>query len=159
MNTKDIHIYESGDGGDISIQNGDIVLVNSVYQTIYTTLFGGNIEASTTGEETESQQRFDWWANELLFPNDVVKQFNSETERCLNSIILNSSGRLKLISAINTDLSVVSDVIDFDVDVSILSSTRVSINIKCSNPDLNENTLVSFLWDGAINELIFNIKI
>ena len=159
MNTNDIHIFESGDGGEMKVSNGDLVLSNSLFQSIYITLFGGNIEASTLGNENDSEQRFDWWANDLIFKDNKTKQFNSETERCLNRTVLDSRGRLKIKSAVESDLSGISNISNFEVDVIIVSLNRVKINIFCSNPSDDDNTIVTFLWDGARDELIFNTKI
>ena len=42
MITKDLNIFESGDGGELSIINEDLLFGESLYQQIYLALFGGN---------------------------------------------------------------------------------------------------------------------
>lgn len=159
MGNKDIHIFESGDGGELGVENNDILLSTSLFQTIYISLFGGNVEASTLGNEIDTQQRFDWWANELIFKNNKEKQFNSTTEKTLNEITLNSQGRLKLISAVRNDLEFLSEKFDFDVNVIVLELNKIRISISFENFDSSGNTVASFIWDSARNELIFDRNI
>ena len=96
---RDLLIYETGDGGDLKVLNNDLALTTSLYNQVYLCLFGGNVEASTKGNELENEKRFDWWANDLLDLN-----FNSETERIINTVTLNPSGRLKILQAVKNDL-------------------------------------------------------
>ena len=70
---EDILLYETGNGGDLLLQNKDIELVNPLYQQVYVALFGGNIQAITKGDEIEGQIREDWWGNSLFFQEQPAK--------------------------------------------------------------------------------------
>lgn len=137
--TKDIELYESGDGGELSILNGDISLIETLYQTIYIALFGGMADGS------------DYWANALLFATKKNKQYNSETEKLLSEVTINSSGRLKIARAVENDLSFLKNVANFEVNVLILSTNRIEINIV-----LSSGTEMQYIWDNAKNEVIIN---
>ena len=44
MSTKDINIFESGSGGEMRILNSDLLMAETIYQTIYLALYGGNVD-------------------------------------------------------------------------------------------------------------------
>lgn len=154
--TRDIHIFESGSGGELALENGDLVLAESLYQTIYIALFGGNIEASTLGNELESEERFDYWANELFFKNKPSKQFNSETERTLNNTVLNTSGRLKIKSAVEQDLFFIQNIVDLEVNIVILDTNKVEINLNLQSIPNQSDRQLQFIWDNARKEIIID---
>ena len=76
--SKDLHLFESGSGGDFEIINNDLSLSETIFQSIYISLFGGNIETSTLGNEVAGQERYDYWGNSLLF-SETVDHFASLT--------------------------------------------------------------------------------
>lgn len=143
MSTKDIHIYESGSGGEMKILNGDLLLTETLYQTIYLALFGGNLNQS------------EWWGNELLFPEQNSKRFISQTENTLISTALNSRGRQLIQQAVESDLEFISENIDLNISVSIESiySVKIKINITSTNEGLE------LVWNNAEKELIINKNI
>lgn len=154
--TKDLHLYESGDGGELLLLNGDLVLSETLYQTIYIALFGGNIEASTLGNEIAGQERFDYWANELVFKNQKNKQFNSETEKMLTSVTINSLGRLKIKNAVELDLDFLKKIVDFSVNIVILGVDKVKIQIVLNTIGNQSNKQFQFIWDNARQEIIID---
>lgn len=149
--TKDIELYENGNGGELNISNNDIQLNETLYQTIYIALFGGNTEASTVGNENDSDQRFDFWANSLFFADKTNKQYNSDTQKTLSEVTTNSSGRLKIKQAVENDLSFLSSIVTFEVEVSIISINKIEIIISLSN-----GSELQFIWDNASDEVITN---
>lgn len=157
--TTDLNIFENGSGGELSIINDNIPLVETLYQTIYIALFGGNIEASTAGDEIDGQERLDWWGNSLLYPNIEPKQFNSETERALNNNALNTSGRLIIESAVVSDLEYLREITNFTVNVTISSVNTVNISIVLIGLPNEPAQSVNFVWNNARNELIINKNI
>lgn len=156
MITKDIGIFESGDGGELSIISDDLLLSESILQQVYLALFGGNIEANTIGNEIESQERFDYWANGLLWTQNPNKQFNSNTERALKELVLNSSGRIKVINAVESDLEYLKLIVNFEVSVSIISNNAVKISVMLLRKNNLENKILVLVYDNAKNELIIN---
>jgi len=157
--SKDILLYESGDGGNLLVGNSDITLVESLYQQIYLALFGGNLEANTTGSELSTQIREDWWGNSLLNNKKPNKQFNSNTERILDSVALNTSGRIEIERAVEDDLKLLRNIADFSVKVIILSTNKVKIEILMQKPDKFQDKSFQFIWDNATNEVIKEITV
>lgn len=154
--TKDILLYLIGDGGEITVDSDDIGLIEVLYNQVLLALFGGNVEASTLGNEIPGQIREDWWANPLLFPNDPGSQFNSLTEKALNEEVLNSTGRTNIGRAVDADLQYLKTIANISTNVVILSTNKVQISVTLSQPgNLQDKTFV-FIWDNAKNELISN---
>jgi phage gp46-like protein len=156
MATKDILIYESGSGGEMEILNSDLVLTETIFQTIYLALFGGNIESNTADNVPKSVERLDWWGNELLNPNESSKWFNSDTERILTNVTINSQGRQLIEQAVKNDLEFLADVIEVTIDVSITSIDTVKISIFISEFENQTNRQLEMVWNNAKNELIID---
>lgn len=154
MPTKDIQLFENGSGGEMIIDNQDLSMTETLFQTIYLALFGGNVEANTTGNESSGDDRFDWWGNSLLFSNIRSKQFNSNTERALNNTTLNSRGRSVIETAVLSDLRFLNKVADIDVDVSILSTDKVEITIFLKQAQNIAENQLQFVWSNARNQVI-----
>ena len=154
MNTTDISLVETGSGGDFSILNNDLMMGESLYQQIYLALFGGNIEASTKQSYLETEERFDYWGNSLIWKDVKTKQFNSETERILGNVALNSSGRLSILQAVNNDLDYLKNVVEYTVEVSIESVSRILIAVNFSEKTNQQDKLLQMVWDNAKKEVI-----
>lgn len=152
--SKDILLYENGTGGELLILNNDISLVETLYQQVYLRLFGGQLEANTKGNEKEGEQRFDWWGNQLLFNNEKDKQFNSNTERVLDNVVLNSSGRIDIIRAVKSDLKNLKKIADISINALILTHSRIKISILLQKPEIEEEKIFQFIWDNARKEVI-----
>jgi hypothetical protein len=117
-------------------------------------LFGGNVEASTKGNEIPTEIREDWWGNSLIFADRNKKQFNSETEKTLNNTALNSSGRIKIERAINQDLNDFKSICDIKVSVSILGVNKLKISIFLQKPNSKQDKVMQIIWDSAKTEII-----
>jgi hypothetical protein len=154
MTTKDISIFETGQGGDFSIVENDLLMSESLYQQIFLALFGGNIEASTKTTYLESEERFDYWANALLWKDEKTKQFNSETERTIQNNTLNSSGRLKIIQAINVDLDYLKPIIDYTIEVEISGRDNLKITVGFSEKSNQQDRVLQMVYSNAKNEVI-----
>jgi phage gp46-like protein len=154
--TKDLTLYETGSGGDLLMKSKDLALSESLFQSIYVALFGGNIEAETTGDEKVGEERFDFWANSLLFSERTSKQFNSKTEKTLREVVINSSGRAIIARAVNSDLIFLKNISNFEVNVVILSIHKVSIEINMQSLTNQQNQSFQFIWDNAKGEVIEN---
>jgi len=148
----DIRLIEDGDGGDFVLKGNDIETIDGFQNMIYLGLFGGNLGANTK-EFAESEQRSDWWGNNLFMQNDPVIQFNSNTERLLNNIALNSSSRLKIEESIKTDLSFMQSFGTLSVAVSIVSTDRADFLITFQEPNSFESNEFKYIWDSTQNEL------
>ena len=154
METKDIVLYESGDGGEMSILNNDLDLGETLYQQVYLALFGGNLKANTRIDNLISEELFDWWGNSLFFSENPVKQFNSKTERTLDNVALNSSGRLAILQAVKDDLSYLSELLNYSVDVELFGVNKIRIIVNFTQKTNQENKTLQLVYDNAKNELI-----
>lgn len=152
--SKDILLYETGDGGEILVSNNDMTLVELLFQQAYILMFGGNYEANTTGSEIETQERNDWWGNSLFFNENTSKQFNSNTERVLDNVVLNTSGRIEIKRAVEFDLKSLKKIANFEINVIILSTNKISIEIKLIKPNSLEDKTLQFIWNNATKEVI-----
>ena len=148
----DIAIYESGSGGEINLLNGDIEMTDGLFNQPYLSHFGGNTEASTTGEEQEGTERFDWWANALMFAQPEA-QMNSEVERALNNNALSSSGRSDIEQQAKKDIDFLSVLGEVSSTVSIIGNDKIKISDKINQ------SVKSFIWDATRQELIKEIII
>lgn len=154
MNTNDIHLFETGSGGDFAIVNEDLLMGESLYQQIYLALFGGNIEASTKQSYLESEERFDYWGNTLIWNTTKTKQFNSETERIIQNTTLNSSGRLTILQAARNDLEYLKGVVNLTVDATIESTNKIRITVSFSEKTNQQDKVLQMVYNNAKNEVI-----
>ena len=157
----DLSMFESGNGGNLESFANDLGLVVSLYNQPYLAFFGGQYEQSTPISEDDLEntiERFDWWGNSIMAPDDPTQQFNSETERTLDNVALNNEGLLEVRKAALRDLSFLRDIADVDVQVTIDGVNRIRIAVTLLEPDsLDERNFV-FLWDGTRIEEIRSIS-
>lgn len=150
---SDLKLIETGSGGDLVLLGNDLVVINSFQNMPYLALFGGNIEENTKTYEY-GEQRFDYWANELLYNKLPKIQYNSNTERLLNKSVLNSSSRLLIEETIKKDLSFMSEFSTISVESSITSVDRLEILVKIDQPNNLESVIFTYIWNVAKQELI-----
>lgn len=154
MNTTDILLYETGQGGDFAIIEDDLSMGESLYQQIFLALFGGNIEASTKINYLETEERFDYWGNSLIWKTEISKQFNSQTERTIQNTTLNSSGRLTILRAVNVDLDYLKSILNFTADVQILGRDNLRIIVQFSEKTNQQDRVLQIIYDNAKKEVL-----
>lgn len=166
----DIAIVEnSGNGGNIVVTENDIQLQGGYGNMMYLALFGGQYESvTTTNPRKKNDVLNDFWGNNLLEFNNSSNQLNSNTERILQSVPLNSFGRIKIENAIKLDLEFMQKFATFLVAVSIISDDIVQISVKIK---VNENSktvykeliiiynVVNRLGDFSLNDFNDDFKI
>lgn len=156
MAIVDLTILESGDGGDLYLNNEDLSTVSGLTNQVYLALFGGNVEQSTSIDLSELEQRFDWWGNEYL--EDDEFRFNSEFERKLNQVALNSGGVSILEDAAKSDLVYLQEYADIQIEGSIPDINKFKLLVSLQEPG-TDSVKISFIWDGTKNEVIHEIII
>jgi hypothetical protein len=90
----------------------------------------------------------------LFFGENQNKQFNSNTEKTINNVALNSQGRLQIVNAINEDLSYLNELLSFDVNVQLFEVNKVRIIINFTPKSNQENRVLQLVYDNAKNELL-----
>lgn len=150
----DLAIVETGNGGDILLKGKDLAIVYGWENMPYLAMFGGNPGFPTPVQTVEEEQRFDWWANSLLFNNDRSLQFNSYTEHTLQTVALNSSGRALIEAAVKKDLEFMKPFADISVSVAIIKTDVVQITIKINKPDNLQEKKYIFIWDATQGGLV-----
>lgn len=151
----DILLCETGNGGDFIFKNNDFVLTDGMHNQFYLAWFGGNVggEESDKEDTPQSEERTDWWGNDVLFEQNLDFKFNSELETRLRDTALSSSGRLDIEETAKTDLLFMTDFGEVSTDVSITGVDRVEIFAEIQEPNNEENKTFSFIWDATKNEV------
>jgi len=148
-------IYDNGDGGQLFIQNNDIQKSGGLGVAVCLKLFGGNVDASTTGQEVSGEIRKDWWGNNRF--DTSRKWINSETERVLRGASLTDQSLIDIEEAVKTDLESLKIFGEISVSVAYPGLNRVSIAITIKQVAQDAEILV--VWDATKNEIIQNIEI
>jgi phage gp46-like protein len=146
---SDIFIFESFNGGELELVNDDLKVSQGLHNQVYLALFGGNVEESTTENLNELDERSDFWGNEYLTPEN---QFNSEFEKALNQVALNSSGISKLESAAKKDLQYLSEIANIAIAGSLIGFNKFQLIVELQEPN-SQSVKVKFIWDGTRKEL------
>lgn len=122
----DVLLFQTGDGGNITIENNSDVTLTGGFETdFYHSLFGGNEDDDGTAASTKS-----WWGN--LLETDPAFHFRSRTQFLLISLPLVSGNLRKIEDAVKIDLKPYVDrgaITELTVAVSITGPRRVKIRI------------------------------
>ena len=155
----DIAIYESFDGGEVILKGGDLELTEGLFNHPYLGMFGGNVEQSHEDEDEFLfiLERFDYWGNNLFFPDDPQQQFNSELERVLTETALDDEGLQRLEAIIKADLDFLTELAEVSVSVELLNVDTLKIDIFLQQPGGLQEQRFVFLWDGTRLEQITNL--
>jgi len=145
----DLMIYESGDGGELSLKNDDLEAISSITNQVYLAFFGGNLEQDTSNLLDDLDDRLDWWGNDELM--DIP--FNSSFERTLGKVSLNSIGLRQLENAAKEDLKYLTEYADIIITASVETVDRLSLIVDLIEPD-NQSFKIKFVWDNLKSELI-----
>jgi hypothetical protein len=150
--TRDIKIYETGNGGDINVLGNDLESVYSFENMPYLAMFGGNVEQSTNQVGEDDEQRFDYWGNSFLI--DAASQFNSLTERGLVTTPITSEGRILIENLVRADLEFMRDFAVVTVTVRVISDDKLNIDIGIAEPSNLQNLQFQFIWDAATGAIL-----
>jgi len=149
----DLELIEQGDGGELIKTSNDLSVIYGFENEIYIALFGGNVVEDTPQKRNQLDQDLSFWGNNLLHPNDKSIQYNSKTERALNTIPLTSAGRALIEQAVKDDINYLSSIGKVNTSVSITAVDRLEIDVTIQQPASSAQNF-TYLWDATKQELI-----
>ena len=153
----DLELIENGDGGDLIKNSNDLSVIYGFENEVYIALFGGNVAQDTTQKRNPLELDLSFWGNNLLHPYDNSVQFNSKTERALNTIPLTSAGRALIQQAVSDDLDYLKVVGSVTVNVSITGVDMIEMDIQLQQPATSAQNF-TYLWNATKQELIARIN-
>jgi phage gp46-like protein len=121
---SDVKLFNTPDGGDITIEFGEVALSGGLETAAYLSLFGGNESDSTRQDDPDT-----WWGN--LSENEPARRYRSQTQHLLNRLPAVPFNLRRIEGAVERDLA-------WMTDQSIASSIEVSATI----PGLNQVRIV-----------------
>jgi len=158
----DIELTETHDGGDfvlveVSDETGkfhDLGLDGGLSTAIYLSHFGGNIKASTTGNERPGELRRDFWGNALI-ENDSDMQANSLLERSLIELPITSGNLLKFEDAAQEDLKwLLDNAIAASVSSEAFITSPEAVKVIDSVNELANDTGYEAFWSFDKNRAL-----
>ena len=142
----DLLIYSTGNGTDT-----DFDTTESLFNSVYLSLFGGNVSEDTPETPTEGKQRTDWWGNSLF---NTEQQFNSVTERTIEENTLSGQGLKNIREAIEIDLKWLAKLSVVEVFLEATNVNTLIINVSLTEPEGDVSQTFNFVWDATQKELI-----
>lgn len=149
----DLQLIETGNSGDLFLKGVDLAQVEGFENMVYIALFGGNVAMSTPEERAPNEMAYDWWGNTVLMPNESTQQFNSQTERTLNTVSLTSGNLIYIQNAVNADLEFMRPFAEVTVTVAIIGPDKVRLDIFVKEPGNLANKEFIYIWDGTKQDL------
>lgn len=111
----DVSLFQTSDGGDISVANGIVAMTGGLSTAVYLALFGGNEDDSGLKNDPRN-----WWGN--LDETQPARRHRSETQHLIFSLPPTSANLLRIEDAAKRDLR-------FLLTEKIASSADVSASI------------------------------
>lgn len=123
----DIKLFQTNDGGNITVENGIIEMSGGLETMAYLCMFGGNED-----DDGRDNNSFIWWGN--IDEPDQARKYRSETQHLLQSIPATTGNLQRVKDAINRDLSVfisekIASSVDIFISIPALNRIKIIINI------------------------------
>ena len=120
----DVLMTQTPDGGEVTVQNGQMVLSEGLETAAFLSLFGGN--RLDSGLDADASQQ--WWAN--LDETDPSLQYRSQTQYLLSTLPLTPANLLAFEDAAMADLAWFTDEV---ADSIAVVATMPAINTVALN--------------------------
>lgn len=98
MQQGDVVLFQEYDGGNIAIEDGLVLMGGGLETAAYLSMFGGNKD-----DDGRFENNLSWWGN--LDENIKTRQFRSETQFLLDTIVPVTSNLLRIEDAVKRDLA------------------------------------------------------
>ncbi len=125
MSDPDLTI--EGNGGELILNGGDLLVGNGLLTATVLSLWGGNLE----DDGLPGSDSVQFWGNNI--GQDPNESLRSETQRLLTSIPATSSNLLRVQDAIVRDLSWMIDeeiVKEYEIEIALTGVKRIGITIN-----------------------------
>lgn len=108
----DVRFFQTNDGGEIELQNGQLVMSDGLAEAAYLSLWGGN--EGDSGLQADDRRQF--WGN--FGEVDPKRKYRSETQSLLLSLPATSSNLRRLEDAAKRDLAWFTEEVADSVEVT-----------------------------------------
>jgi phage gp46-like protein len=142
----DVFLYQTDDGGEISISGGVVEMSGGLETAAYLSMFGGNED-----DDGLQDRALTWWGN--IGETEPAKQYRSETQNLLRSIPATSFNLRRIEDAATRDLAwFVSENVASSVSVSATMPglNRVKITVTIEAVGLESEFEFIENWSAAI---------
>lgn len=127
----DVLLRQTNDGGDITVENGLVLMSEGLETAAYLSMFGGNEDDPGEGA-TELQ----WWGN--IGETEPARTYRSETQHLIRSLPATSGNLRRIEQAAARDLQ-------WMIDGGVAESITVEASIPSLNRVLVSGTIVTTL--------------
>jgi phage gp46-like protein len=127
----DVLLRQTNDGGDITVENGLVLLTDGLETAVYLSLFGGNQDDPGQGDTTQQ-----WWGN--LLETDPTRTYRSETQYLLKSLPLIPVNLRRVEQAAARDLQWMLDAalatkVEIAASIPALNHMRIDVAIQTAS--------------------------
>lgn len=129
----DVRLFQTDDGGEITVANGLVEMDGGLETMAYLSLFGGNANDPGGDDATNT-----WWAN--IAEADPAFQYRSETQNLLQGLAVSPQNLLRIEDAADRDLAwmvekgVASSVVVV-ASVIGLNTVRIKVTIQAEGQE------------------------
>lgn len=121
---SDVHLFHTADGGEITVELGQVSMSEGLETSVYLSWFGGN-ERDTGLPSTERDQ---WWGN--LDENEPARRYRSETQALLASIPLIPANRRRIEEAAARDIAWMVGTVAISATVTVTLPAPDTVNLS-----------------------------
>lgn len=120
---SDVILFQTPDGGEITVENGQVAMDNGLATAALLSMFGGNQDDSGLTADAKKQ----WWGN--LSEPDRSRHYRSETQYLLRSLPQTSENRKRIEDAVGRDLAWMTTQLGAQIEVQVTVPALGRVNI------------------------------
>lgn len=136
---KDVRLFQTNDGGEIAIVNGQAVTADGLETAVYLSLFGGNEDDNGVDADNPAQ----WWGNFL--ETDPAYMYRSRTQNLIAGLAATDANLLRVEDAANADVAWLADI-----------EVANDVTVEATAPGFNQLQLTVNVEIGdAVYEFVF----
>lgn len=129
----DVRLFQTNDGGDISVAGGLVDMGGGLETSAYLSLFGGN-EDDAAGDDTGKT----WWAN--IGEEAPEFEYRSETQNLLQALTITSGNLLRVEAAAARDLAWMipagaASRVEVSASILGLNTVRLAVTVEAEGAE------------------------